>query len=254
MTDLIALIDHPENMSKDTLYDLRSLLALHPTYQAARLLLLQNLYLLHDPSFEDELRHAAISLADRTRIFQLIEAAHYQLRSDKPAAMAPQTQAQPKAEDRTTSLIDSFLDTVPQEQEENKGHKRKPTALDATTDYMAYLMETEGDEQQDEEEPKMQGQSLIDNFLNSDEANGRIKLNDNPEYEPEDSGQDSEDDEQSDYFTETLAKIYIAQGRYSKALEIIKRLNLIYPKKNRYFADQMRFLEKLIINNKQSKE
>lgn len=237
-------------MSKDTLYDLRSLLALHPTYQAARLLLLQNLYLLHDPSFEDELRHAAISLADRTRIFQLIEAAHYQLRSDKPAAMAPQAQAQPKAEDRTTSLIDSFLDTVPQEQEENKGHKRKPTALDATTDYMAYLMETEDDEQQDEEEPKMQGQSLIDNFLNSDEANGRIKLNDNPEYEPEDSDQDSEDDEQSDYFTETLAKIYIAQGRYSKALEIIKRLNLIYPKKNRYFADQIRFLEKLIINNK----
>ncbi|MFC2457437.1 MAG: tetratricopeptide repeat protein, partial [Prevotella intermedia] len=37
--------------------------------------------------------------------------------------------------------------------------------------------------------------------------------------------------------------------RYSKALEIIQRLNLLYPKKNRYFADQIRFLEKLIINN-----
>ena len=52
------------------------------------------------------------------------------------------------------------------------------------------------------------------------------------------------------YFTETLAQIYIRQGRYSKALEIIKRLNLNYPKKNAYFADQIRFLEKLIINNK----
>lgn len=55
--------------------------------------------------------------------------------------------------------------------------------------------------------------------------------------------------EDTGYFTETLARIYIKQGRYSKALEIIKRLNLVYPKKNRYFADQIRFLEKLIINN-----
>ena len=60
---------------------------------------------------------------------------------------------------------------------------------------------------------------------------------------------ESNDAEDAGYFTETLARIYIKQGRYSKALEIITRLNLDYPKKNRYFADQIRFLEKLIINN-----
>ena len=57
-------------------------------------------------------------------------------------------------------------------------------------------------------------------------------------------------EENEDYFTETLAKIYIKQGRYIKAMEIIRKLSLKYPKKNRYFADQIRFLEKLIINNK----
>ena len=45
-------------------------------------------------------------------------------------------------------------------------------------------------------------------------------------------------------------KIYIKQHRYDKALEIIKKLSLNYPKKNAYFADQIRFLEKLIINAK----
>ena len=54
--------------------------------------------------------------------------------------------------------------------------------------------------------------------------------------------------------TETLAKIYVKQHRYVKALEIIRRLNLKNPKKSAYFADQMRFLEKLIINNKNNKE
>jgi hypothetical protein len=51
-----------------------------------------------------------------------------------------------------------------------------------------------------------------------------------------------------------LARIYIKQGRYSKALEIIRRLSLENPKKNAYFADQIRFLEKLIVNsNKKNK-
>lgn len=52
------------------------------------------------------------------------------------------------------------------------------------------------------------------------------------------------------YFTETLARIYVKQKRYEKALQIIKNLSLKYPEKNVYFADQIRFLEKLIINTK----
>ena len=61
---------------------------------------------------------------------------------------------------------------------------------------------------------------------------------------------DAENLDDESYFTETLAKIYVKQQRYSKALEIIKKLNLKYPKKNAYLADQIRFLEKLIINTK----
>ena len=46
--------------------------------------------------------------------------------------------------------------------------------------------------------------------------------------------------------SESLAKIFIKQGRYERAYEIISGLNLKYPKKSIYFADQMRFLQKLI--------
>lgn len=52
------------------------------------------------------------------------------------------------------------------------------------------------------------------------------------------------------FYTESLAKIYIKQRRYDKALEIINKLSLIYPEKNIYFADQIRFLKKLIDNIK----
>ena len=45
---------------------------------------------------------------------------------------------------------------------------------------------------------------------------------------------------------EALAKIMVKNGNYRKALEIITDLNLKNPKKSVYFADQIRFLQKLI--------
>ena len=243
--DVIELIHHPEHLDRDTLYELRSLLALYPYYQTARLLLLQNLYLLHDPTFDEELRRAAIYITDRRVLFEMIEAAHYQLRKVESGVKSQESG------NRTLSLIDNFLESMPQEgdNKEEKKKKRKPTPADAAVDYVAYLMETEGGYEQDDSVPEMKGQNLIDSFINNDK--GRIVLNEEPQYTPQLPNTIENDENATDegYFTETLARIYIKQGRYSKALEIIRRLSLVYPKKNAYFADQIRFLEKLIINN-----
>ncbi|MCC8038576.1 MAG: hypothetical protein LIP02_10695 [Bacteroidales bacterium] len=46
--------------------------------------------------------------------------------------------------------------------------------------------------------------------------------------------------------SESLAKIYTKQGRYEQAFEIISQLSLNNPEKSIYFADQLRFLRKLI--------
>ena len=48
--------------------------------------------------------------------------------------------------------------------------------------------------------------------------------------------------------SESLAQMYIARNKYSQALEIIERINLKYPEKSIYFADQIRFLTKLVLN------
>ena len=271
--NLPDLIQHPEKLNKETLYDLRSLVALYPYYQPARLLMLRNLYLLHDPTFDEELRRAAVYITDRRVIFNLVEAAHYKLK--RPAAKV-------REGNRTVTLIDSFLSSIPAEQEENssdtelkdkKKTKRKPTAADATVDYVSYLLATDFEDEDDNQDEDvaiadsnasetnketnpstaMSGMQLIDKFINDD--GGKLTLKDNPEFVPqlEDTNSEGEKVQEVEYFTETLAGIYIKQGKYSKALEIIKRLNLNYPKKNAYFADQMRFLEKLILNDRSSK-
>ena len=250
--DLINLIRHPELMDRETLYDLRSLIAQYPYYQTARLLMLKNLYILHDPTFDEELRRAAIYITDRKVIFNLVESAHYQLKTtEKTADEKKQTKG---AEQRpsTNELIDKFLETIPVEEEKDKSKKRKPTAADAAIDYVAYLLETEEKEDVKSEETESSPTlDLIDSFISNNEQ-GRIELKENIEYVPEianEGDKNGENEDEEGYFTETLARIYIKQGRYSQALEIIKRLNLAYPKKNAYFADQIRFLEKLIINN-----
>lgn len=243
--ELTELINHPERMDRDTLYELRSLLALHPYFQTARLLMLQNLYLLHDPTFDEELRRAAVYITDRKTIFQMIEAAHYQLRQQIKESATPTPASAPAS--RTIDLIDNFLDSIPKDEEPSEKAKRKPTPADAAVDYVAYLLATEDNSDDKQPAPQMKGQDLIDNFL--EQEKGRIML-DLPEESSSDDEHDHEEEGEEEYFTETLARIYIKQGRYQRALDIITRLSEHYPKKNAYFADQIRFLEKLIINSK----
>ena len=249
--EIVELIKHPEQLDHDTLYELRSMLALYPYFQTARLLMLQNLYLLHDPSFDEELRRAAIYITDRKVLFQMIEASHYRLKTVRQED-EPVVRSKDEQDSRTLSLIDDFLDSLPKEDEPtDKKPKRKPTPADAAVDYVAYLLESESDEDRNDasEVPQLIGHSLIDSFLEND--NGKIVLNENPLHKPEieENGPKVEKEGDEEVFTETLARIYTKQGKYSKALEIIKRLSLEDSKKNSYFADQIRFLEKLIINN-----
>lgn len=253
LANLQEWIQHPDMLNKETLYELRTLLARYPYFQSLRLLYLKNLYLLHDITFGAELRKAALYVADRRVLFYVIEGDKYVLHnSKKKKDLADELENEPGL-DRTLTLIDSFLSSIPEET------LKQHTDFDYATDYTLYLLEEEEDvlqpiEELEVETPRLRRHELIDDFIEMSNVNSsslRLTPLDKEENDVElpmlDASQD-EDDESC--FTETLAKIYIKQQRYSKALEIIEKLSLKYPKKNAYFADQIRFLEKLIINAK----
>ncbi len=262
------LTQHPELMNRETLYELRRMTAEYPYYQPARLLLLKNLYLLQDPSFDEELRRSAIYFTDRKILFNLVEASHYRLKRKSPQSFNTQpdrrqTTANDNNNSRTVSLIESFLSTMPEKDEEEMSKDsrkkeqshRKPTAADATVDYVAYLLSTDFEElsnsEEDANETKnsttMNGSALIDAFINND--GGKFTLQDQPENHPEMEIEDnSESEPEEEFMTETLAGIYIKQGRYEKALDIMNRINRTTSKKNLYYEDQQRFLKKLIMN------
>ncbi len=49
--------------------------------------------------------------------------------------------------------------------------------------------------------------------------------------------------------TETLARVYLEQKKYKKALQAYKILSLKYPEKNSFFATQIKVIQKLIKEN-----
>ena len=241
-------IQHPETLDRDTLYELRNMLARYPYFQSLRLLYLKNLYILHDINFGAELRKAVLYIADRRKLFQLIEGDRFAVQSRKKGVSLTEVLKNEPSVDRTLALIDAFLSTVP---EEVAGQ----TTFDYSMDYTTYLLEDNTTAAESEEvAPKLKGYELIDDFIEKSESEAPLclkPLKEEAEISVTPSEEVSAAEEEDDScFTETLAKIYVKQQRYSKALEIIKKLNLKYPKKNAYFADQIRFLEKLIINAK----
>lgn len=126
-----------------TLFELQAEVERYPFDQASRLSLLERLFATQNETFGAELKKAALFVPDRKVLFYMIEGDKYRLvpEKTKQKAYAPKpTASENNAEDRTATLIDSFLEKNPDNQP-----KRRLTLNDAASDYAAYLEQQEED-------------------------------------------------------------------------------------------------------------
>ncbi len=83
---------------------------------------------------------------------------------------------------------------------------------------------------------KQQQSDLIDKFIIT---NPRIEPRKDKTYVQNDDLSKPFVEVEGGLVTETLAKIYVSQGYYSKALDIYEKLSLKFPEKSSYFASQI---------------
>ena len=155
----------------------------------------------------------------------------------------------------TTSVIDSFLDTFAPVGSKETELLSKVLFSD-TPDYASQFLKESADEVTPSDEIEMtEEERMIERFIAKDKA----PLAENPskkEVKPESEKLTNKEDvaeivlqePDNSSLTESFARVMIKNGNYRKALQIITELSLNNPEKSIYFADQMRFLKKLIIN------
>ncbi len=95
----------------------------------------------------------------------------------------------------------------------------------------------------DEEETKTDQRAIIDTFLDKNP-----KILPSKEYTPKPLLYRDEIHHEG-LMTETLARIYLEQKNYDKAIQSYKILSLKYPEKSSFFADQIQAVKELQENN-----
>lgn len=100
--------------------------------------------------------------------------------------------------------------------------------------------EVEAEEDVMEELDRKKKFELLDKFI---ENNPKIVPQESPK--PKVNIKESTKFDKNELMTETLAKVYLEQKKYKKAIQAFKILSLKYPEKSGFFADQIQAVKKL---------
>lgn len=189
----------------------------------------------------------ALNAPDRSTLYRLIEPDGNRFSGFYPDEKRPEPVS---TNDAITTFISNYGTHDPKEDE-----MLERLIFNPTPDYAQLLAQEEEKSIPDLSEASDDSQDALINafIIKSREQAGHFPSSSEQETEEppvmsDDSPINAPKVTDDSLLSESLAKIYIKQRRYAKAYEIISNLSLNYPEKSIYFADQLRFLRKLIVN------
>ncbi|HMI05110.1 MAG TPA: hypothetical protein VK541_21670 [Pedobacter sp.] len=130
----------------------------------------------------------------------------------------------------------------------NPGGQSAPAELQQQyVENIFHMQSVFGDEENGEYVPSgfrrnSKGDEIIESFIKNEPQISPPK----PEQINNENKARKSAEDHSDMVSETLAKIYIEQMLYDKAIETYEKLSLMFPEKSRYFADLIQSIEKKI--------
>jgi len=280
----ISLLAHPESISQKNLFGLSEIVEKYPFFQTARALHLKSLKKSNSLLYNDALKLTAAYTADRNILFEYITS-NFFIQNEISDTIQKQEDSYLKLEVTTEDISEQVSKEIDQQlkTELKKAdailnpdlfHRREKSVEKLTKNEITKsdleknnpLDFTKEDSHSFSEWLKLTTAKPIvrektKNLSNSKKPNSDLInkfIQENPKLKPSKSTVKYDNEEnlanQITYtsealMTETLAKVYLQQNNYQKALQAYKILSLKYPEKSGFFADQIRAINKYINKN-----
>ena len=214
MARLIQHIQNPQEMTIEDVAIIDGLLEEFPYYQTAQLLITKGLFNLDSIRYNRQLKKSAVYALDRKKLFKLIILNKVE---------------QPIAAKKNKNTLDSLL-------------IGKPLAFDKEEEYSFSEWLALSKIKKIDRTPKPNSKQLINDFIQKKISISKPKKT--TFFKPINSAKESLIENES-LVTPTLAKVYLEQGHYDKAISAYTKLCLKYPEKNSLFAEQIKLINKL---------
>lgn len=257
LIEFTNIIDNPGSIDRAQTKDLEAILNAYPYFQTAHFLRLMALKKQHSFQYNDALKKTAAYSTDRALLFDFItnfdEGFH-----PAPAGMDAQVESnQQVGKDAQSADGDGPEKDGPQKDSPEEvlalGSPLQFSKKDSFSFYewlqlsSTKPLETEENTEENTEVAETENPvsstkrnfDLIDRFI---AQQPKIQIDEAEDFDDlaNDSGLQKEE-----LMTETLARVYVEQKKYDKAIMAFKVLSLKYPEKSSFFADRIEAVNKL---------
>ena len=261
-SEYTLLLNKPDTLNEQNLQSLEQIIEHYPYLQSARVVRLKQLYNQESYMYNHALKVTAGYTTDRSVLFDFITSANFLTVQNKlydqkidyllNIKVADFELVVPQTLQKTNTLENSIVSSINSATKQISGHLAigKPLPFSVTEKHsfqewlqLARVQPITRDETNENLDLKTKQESLIDKFI---AANPKIPaLEKNITVAPV----LPTIEEKSYLMTETLAKVYLEQKKYLRAIQAYEILILKYPEKSSYFADSISEIKKLQQNN-----
>jgi len=215
---IISLINNPQEITNADVSKLDAYLIKHPYFSSAQLLLTKGLLNTNSIRYNRQLKKAAAYCLDRQKLFSLITLNNI-----------IKSEAIISKEEKTETAKEQLEIGKPLEFSEGDNHS-----------FSEWLTLIKVKKVEREEQTK--ATNLVNKFLEKEVKISRPKKE--VFFKASDAAKESLI-KNNELVTPTLAKVYLEQKHYGKAILAYEKLILKYPEKSSFFAEQIKLINKL---------
>jgi len=222
---IISLIESPNLINRKDITFLEDMSIKHPSFSISHVLLAKGLLNTESVRYNQKLKKAALYSLDRKQLFRLIS---QDVKKDKIV--------KENIPIEVIKVEEEVIITPKKELKIGKPLEFDETEEHSFSEWLSLTKVQKINREETEEET-----DLINNFIKKSPT---IKIEKNKFFSATETAKSSiiENDE---LVTETLARVYLEQEYFEKAIESYKKLSLKYPKKSSFFADQINLINDL---------